>query len=126
MQPEAGNFVESQLRTLEMDLLRPEIRRDPEMLASLLAEEFCEFGSSGRIYTRDEIVNLLSAESQWTFSVTDFSVKVLAAGAALVRYQASRHSESLPQGSKSLRSSLWVLREDRWKMLFHQGTKISE
>jgi hypothetical protein len=126
MQPEAGNFIESQLRKLEMDLLRPEVRRNPEMLASLLAEEFREFGSSGRIYTRDEIVNLLSAESPWTFCITDFSVMMLSAGAALVTYQASRQSESLPQASKSLRSSLWVLREDRWRMLFHQGTKISD
>lgn len=126
MQPEAGDFIESQLRKLEMDLLRPEVRRNPEMLASLLAEEFREFGSSGRIYTRDEIVNLLSAEFPWTFSVTDFSVTTPAAGAALVTYQATRHSESLPEESKSLRSSLWVLRDDRWKMLFHQGTKVNE
>jgi hypothetical protein len=27
-----------------------------------LAEDFCEFGSSGRIYLRDEIVNVLQAE----------------------------------------------------------------
>jgi catechol 2,3-dioxygenase-like lactoylglutathione lyase family enzyme len=28
------------------------------------------------------------------------------------------------QGSESLRSSLWVMRDGRWQMLFHQGTTI--
>jgi hypothetical protein len=112
--------VANQLRQLETDLLRPEIRHNPATLSSLLAEEFCEFGSSGRIYTRQEIIDHLATESPVYTTITDFSVTIPAEGVALVKYRAARENES------SLRSSLWVLRDDRWQMLFHQGTKASE
>ena len=106
------------LRKLETDLLRPEVRRSPEAVSSLLAEEFCEFGSSGRIYTRREVVEMLPAESAGSVSVSDFSVTSLAAGVALVRYRADSGN------SVSLRSSVWVMRDGRWQMVFHQGTKV--
>jgi hypothetical protein len=118
--------IESQLRRLETDLLRPEVRRSPQVLLSLLAEEFCEFGSSGRIYTRQEIIDYLQTELPIRFSVADFSVATVTEGVALVRYQAVRYKEPSKPDAKSLRSSLWVLRDGRWQMIFHQGTKISE
>lgn len=114
--------IEEQLRRLETDLLRPEIRRDSEALLGLLAVEFCEFGSSGRIYSRDEIVKALQTESPQPFSVTDFSVKVLSEGVVLATYRAHR-SEPGRGVSASLRSSIWVLRDSRWQMVFHQGTR---
>jgi len=120
MSQEDADLVESQLRKLETDLLRPEVRRSREALLSLLAEEFCEFGSSGRIYTRQEIIESLQTESPVRISVTDFSVARLAAGVALVTYRAGAGD------SISLRSSLWVLRDNRWQMRFHQGTKAAE
>jgi len=111
--------LEGLLRELETDLLRPEVRRSPEALSSLLAQEFREFGSSGRVYTRQEIIEALATESTVSISVSNFSVTRLAAGVALVRYRAVS-GESI-----SLRSSVWVLRENRWQMLFHQGTKAA-
>lgn len=115
--------IEELLWRLETDLLQPAIRRDPDALLGLLAEDFCEFGSSGRICSRDEIVTALQAESSRHFLVTDFSVKVVSEGIALATYRA-HHSEQGNKGSISLRSSLWVLRDSRWQMLFHQGTRV--
>ena len=115
--------IGEELRRLETDLLRSEIRRNCEALWGLLAEDFCEFGSTGRIYSRDQIVKALQKESPRLFSVTDFSVKVLSEGVALVRYQAHR-AEAGKEASTSLRSSIWVLRDSRWQMLFHQGTRV--
>jgi hypothetical protein len=126
MQEEDEDLVERELRKLETGLLLPEARHSPEALSSLLAEEFREFGSSGRIYTRQEIVDSLRTESAVRISVRDFSVTRLAADAALLTYRAVRHNESGPGDSISLRSSLWVRRENRWQMLFHQGTKAGE
>jgi hypothetical protein len=126
MQQEELDLVESQLHKLETNLLESAVRGNPETLSSLLAEEFCEFGSSGRIYTRLEVIDALPRESPVRVSITDFSVTILAAGVALVRYQATRDCEPGQTGSTSLRSSLWLLRENRWQILFHQGTKISE
>jgi hypothetical protein len=110
---------------LEYALLQPAVRSYPEALASLLAEEFCEFGSSGRIYNRQETIDALSVEVPGRLSIVDFSVTVPAPGVAFVKYHGVRHSESGDIDSVSLRSSLWVLREGRWQMLFHQGTHTS-
>jgi hypothetical protein len=118
-----GESIEQQLRKLETRLLQPATRHDPDALLGLLAEEFCEFGSSGHVYSRSEIVNALQAESLRHFSITDFSITTLCDGVALVRYQATL-SEPEKEISKSLRSSIWVLRDSRWQMLFHQGTRI--
>jgi hypothetical protein len=124
MRQEDGGLVESQLRKLETELLQRAVRSNPGILSSLLAAEFCEFGSSGRIHTRQETIDALSIESPARFTITDFSVTILAPGVALVRYQAARHDESGQGSSASLRSSLWVLKDQRWRVLFHQGTKV--
>lgn len=125
MQQEVSDAVKSYFRKLETDLLRPQVRHSAEALSSLLAEEFCEFGSSGRIYTRQEIIDGLATEAHVRFSITDFSVAVVTPGVALV-YQAACHDEAGRRNTITLRSSLSVLRDDRWQMLFHQGTKVSD
>jgi hypothetical protein len=125
MEPEDCALVESQLRQFETDLLQRAVRSSPQSLSSLLAPEFCEFGSSGRVYTKQETIDALSKESTTRYTVTDFSVSVVAPGVALVRYKATRHDELGQRGSISLRSSLWVLKADQWQMLFHQGTTVN-
>jgi hypothetical protein len=115
--------IEQLLFRLETDLLTSATRHNPDALLNLLAEDFCEFGSSGRIYSRNEIVVALQTGSPPHFVVSDFSVKILSEGVALATYQVAQ-SVSGKEISKSLRSSLWVLRDARWQLLFHQGTKI--
>jgi len=116
--------LEAQLRQLETDLLRADVRRDPRKLALLLADEFHEFGSSGRIYTKREALDLLPSAPPADISILEFSVTLLATDVALVRYQAAKHSADASGASVSLRSSVWVLRDSRWQMLFHQGTRV--
>ena len=50
------------LRGLEEDLLRPESRRSVAAVSERLAEDFMEIGSSGRSYTRQEVIAALAAE----------------------------------------------------------------
>lgn len=122
MMPRA--VIEAQLYHLENQLLQAEVRRSREALSSLLADEFREFGSSGQIFTKADILAALAAEEPAQFSITDFLGMELSPGVALVTYQAFRHSASMELLSRSLRSSIWVWRDDRWQILFHQGTRI--
>ena len=125
----ASESIEEQLLRLETDLLRPEIRLNREALLNILAPDFCEFGSSGRVYSRDEIVNALQAESQRHISIADFSANVLGEAVALATYRAHQSEASDSASAKapvtSLRSSIWVLRDSRWQLLFHQGTRVA-
>jgi hypothetical protein len=107
---------------LEQQLLDPATRRDPAALTSLLAEDFREFGRSGRIYTRHQIIEALAAESPRTITLSDPLCQLLAENVALLTYRSTRTIPLPP--THALRSSLWIYRDHRWQMIFHQGTSI--
>lgn len=111
------------LRGLEERLLDSSVRKDAAEMVALLAEDFREFGSSGRIFSRAEVVGELASEDRSVWSLADFEVKVISARLALVTYRAVRESAE-GVAAQSLRSSLWELRSEGWQMIFHQGTKI--
>ena len=107
------------LRHLEEQLLKPEVRRSPDQVGRLLADEFIEFGSSGAVYDKRRIIEALECEgSGTTVCMVDFSAKPLASDVVLLTYR------SLPEGTpySRLRSSIWKLIDGRWQMIFHQGT----
>jgi glyoxylase I family protein len=108
---------------LEQQLLQPSIRRDEVALRSLLTEDFREFGSSGRIYTRQQIISALSGESPHTITLSNRLCRQVAADIALLTYR-STGTNAHNVASHALRSSLWVYRDGRWQMIFHQGTPI--
>lgn len=110
------------LRQLEEDLLRSEVRRDSIRVSALLADEFREFGASGRVYDRSSVLSELASESPADLSLTDFVCQQPAPGVALVTYRSTRADAAGTRNS--MRSSLWVLRDGCWKILFHQGTRI--
>ena len=119
----------SQLRELEQMLLDPAVRRDSGKLSALLAEEFREFGKSGRVYSRAEVIaELLQMEPDGRrITMQDFACITVAEGVALVTYCTVHTAPAEAAGNaapiRALRSSLWVFREARWQMLFHQGTR---
>ena len=123
------------LENLENFLFDPVARRDIAAVSNLLAEEFREFGSSGRIYTKLDILAELSTEQPVVISLTDFACQLTSPTTALVTYKSlSSHENRTP--TQALRSSVWVLRapartyshspseQATWQMLFHQGTRF--
>ena len=112
----------AELRALEERLLAPDVRRDRSAVASLLAEEFVEFGSCGRVFTREQILDDLATENPQRIELADFVARPLTPDAVLVTWRAIRPES----GTASLRSSVWVRRDGRWQMIFHQGTRAAE
>ncbi|HEX3130313.1 MAG TPA: DUF4440 domain-containing protein [Thermoanaerobaculia bacterium] len=112
----------SQLRELEESHLRSDIRSSPEAMQALLADDFVEFGSSGRIYDRAAVIAALVGEPPFNSRIDDFAVRFLSSDAALTTYRLSAWSTSGSQVRVSLRSSLWEHRAGRWVLAFHQGT----
>jgi len=115
------------LRSLEEQLLQPEFRSSADRVAGLLAEDFVEFGSSGRAYDKAQVVAGLAAEHGQASPVErtahDLRIRALADGVALVTYRTVRRQ---PDGieAQSLRSSVWTVIDGRWQLVFHQGTPI--
>ena len=119
---EAAESLREHIRQLEERLLRPDVRRARETLAGLLASEFTEFASDGVAYSKDQVIEALEREAPYVRSLTDFRIVVLAEPAVLATYRTNRQNVTLKKSVDSLRSSIWILRDGRWQLLFHQGT----
>ncbi len=80
----------AELERLELLLMDPAVRRDRERVAGLLAEDFVEFGSSGRVWTREATLELLATETYTPPAVEAFACRMISEDVALVTYRAVR------------------------------------
>lgn len=88
--------------------------------SALIAEDFVEFGSSGKIWSKAEIVAAISAWDPVERIVEDFRVRDLSPSVCLVTYKSS----SSGKPGYTLRSSVWRNESGRWRIVFHQGTGL--
>ncbi|WP_169053811.1 nuclear transport factor 2 family protein [Agromyces sp. H66] len=105
----------------ERRLLEPEVRRDPESLGELLHESFREVGKSGRLWTRDELIDVMTGSDAVELQsavVTGEHVELVASDLALLTYTLDAN------GERSRRSSLWRIADGRPQLVFHQGTPL--
>lgn len=109
-------------RNLEESLWRTETRFNKEYMNRILAPGFFEFGRSGRIYSREEILAAPPQEINARLPLKDFKVHPISADIVLVTYQSEVTYDNL---EISNRSSLWQKTPAGWQLQFHQGTPVS-
>jgi ribonuclease HI len=107
---------EQTVEALERELLRPDVRSDIGRTGVLLHPEFTEIGTSGRLWTRDAMMMSLEESPGSHMELELISVDRIGAQAILLVYRS--HSRE----GAALRSSLWVLDGEQWRLRFHQGT----
>lgn len=113
------------LRSLEEQLLQPQIRKSAAKLSDLLADEFVEFGSSGRAFNKSETIESLRrerADHSVQRAIVDFAVRWLAPNTVLATYRLVVRHGSDERERHTLRSSIWKSSHGNWQMIFHQGT----
>lgn len=108
--------LQDQLYTLEERLLHPDREADRAALIPLFAEEYKEFCTSGRIFNRQQTIDVLLTSAPRPATILHFYITQLAENVVLATYRATTSVAS------SHRSSLWIFREERWQLFFHQGT----
>lgn len=104
------------LESQERELASPDTRKDRSRVSELLADDFEEYGSSGRVFQKSDV--LASLDSTVNYSLTDFSFRDIAKGITLVKYKSSTESQA------ALRSSIWVQSNGSWRLLHHQATVV--
>ena len=119
---ERSDEKRERLYELEESLWRPETRFDREYMEELLTDDFFEFGRSGQIYSREEVLSVPTQEIDIDLPLEDFEVHEVSEGVVLVTYVSEVQYEELEVGN---RSSLWVKRDGRWRLRFHQGTPVA-
>ena len=89
----------------------------------ILAAEFFEFGRSGRVYQRQDTLDILSQPViDAKLPLSNFNAQLVSDEVALITYV----SEVVYDARIELanRSSLWRRSAQGWQILFHQGTPV--
>jgi hypothetical protein len=108
--------LQDHLYSLEESLFHPDRAADRTKLIPLFAEEYKEFCTTGRVFNRQQVIDALLKSEPRPATIHHFNVERLADNVALATYRATTPI------AVSHRSSLWVFRDNRWQLLFHQGT----
>jgi len=121
--PQTGavEAVPRHMQRLEEELVRPDVRRSPEKMAALLADDFVEFGSSGRRYGKADLLDTAAQPEEGRRSLQEFAPHALAPSIALVTYRSIVHHNDGSTGY-AWRSSIWRRTAHGWQLVFHQGT----
>ena len=85
---------------------------------SIIADDFMEFGSSGKIFYKKDVVETVLKRSHNNMKISDFKIKLIEENTALATYR------GIKKESETLRSSIWKFKGGSWHIIFHQGTKI--
>ncbi len=113
----------AQVLRLEAELLDPAVRSDAARLGAILHADFIEHGASGRVWTRQAIIDELPLEDEATplTTATDLVGRHIADGTILVTYRTTSTLKT------AIRSSLWLRSTaGEWQIRFHQGTPIPD
>jgi ribonuclease HI len=105
----------------EQEMLDPEVRSSRGRLEDLIHVDFSETGSSGEVYDRETMIDMMVGESPGQVVMRDFHTSYLSADVALVNYRTVGTG-----GQEARRSSVWVFEDDRWQLRHHQGTRVPD
>jgi len=122
-----GGEVREELLAGELALARRDASALPDGFGGLIHEDFLEIGSSGRHWNRAAVLEMLAALPTRPASIEAFAVEFDGGDLALVTYRAALPANVSGEAARqTLRSSLWLRRNGRWQIRFHQGTPIDE
>lgn len=115
-----GRMVESSRAVLEATK-----RRDADALKRLLADDFTQVGSEGRLHDKMEIIGDAREGRLKEYAIYDVKVVLVDENASIVTYS-SIITE--PEGDEGLApryqtiSDLWTKQGDQWRLKFQQCT----
>jgi hypothetical protein len=114
------NNLKIHIKQLEEKLLTPEVRSSKSELQKLLADDFFEIGSSGKLLYKDEEI-AADGIGLVKMKLSEFEIHPLSDELVLATYRIFNELAN----QHSLRSSIWKRHDGIWKMIFHQGTKTT-
>ncbi|KTD11815.1 hypothetical protein Lgra_1273 [Legionella gratiana] len=94
------------------------------ILVDLIDDEFIEIGSSATEYNKTAVVDWLKSNDQSERTGSSFKAHQLSEDMILLIYISSIKDTPISETKYATRSSIWRLRDNRWRMIFHQGTPI--
>ena len=113
----------SEIQKLEESLWTAGTRFDKKHMDNILAPGFFEFGRSGRIYKREDVLSVAPQEIKAKLPLKEFQARYICENVVLVTYVSEVQYNTLQVGN---RSSLWLKTLTGWQLQFHQGTPVGK
>ena len=114
--------ISETFKELEQLFFSKEFCSNSKKLDELLSKKFYEFGKSGCIHDRQATIESLSKLTRnRQITISNFTAELIANDITLIHYRARFDTDN----TESLRTSIWIMEGDKWKMYFHQGTPIT-
>lgn len=109
------------LRALEESLWRTQTRFDRTHCAKVFADDFIEFGRSGRVWSRSELIEAEPRKIECELPLPEFRTRMLTRELVQATYISIVQNPDGGQDAAN-RSSLWRWEKGRWRICFSQGT----
>jgi hypothetical protein len=118
--------LEEQLIAKEIDIAAAQKRRDFSAVAAVLADGFHEIGSSGRLFSKSEILEAIREVQIIECSFEHFKLLPIDHRCVIVTYVATakRSYKGQEHWNRAYRSSVWMERDGSWRVVFHQATPL--
>jgi len=111
------------LQSLEEELWLEETRFDVIRMRQIIADDFFEYGRSGRVYTRDDTLAIERQPIHAKLPLPNFQARLISAEVAQVTYNTEVSHNGVIQQAR--RSSIWSKSTRGWQLRFHQGTPFN-
>ncbi|TAG75027.1 MAG: nuclear transport factor 2 family protein [Burkholderiales bacterium] len=112
----------AKFRHLEEALWIAETRFDPSYMNAIFAPDFFEIGRSGRVWSRDQLLNKSAPSIDAVLPLPSFAVREITSDVVQVTYVSQvTYDDTVEYGR---RSSIWSRADTKagWQLRFHQGT----
>jgi glyoxylase I family protein len=111
----------------EMAIVAAQQRGDIGAVGNVLADEFCEIGSSGRMFSKLEILESIRQVKILHCSFEQVRVLPIDDEHAIVTYVSNtkRRYQGEEATARTYRSSTWKKAAGEWRLIFHQGTPLA-
>lgn len=116
--------LEQTLLEYETKLMDPEVRRS-ERAAEFIADDFMEFAGNGRLFNKADALAMMKRHIVRTLAIEEFSIRELSPSIVLATYRVKSQGFGGSPARISVRSSIWVQRNGKWQVTFHQATVIA-
>jgi hypothetical protein len=110
----------AELTRLEESMWREATRFDLTFQETRFAPDFIEFGRSGRVYSRQDMVLTDAQPIRAVFPLPSLHIRLLDENVAQVTYNSQVTYDGVVEYGR--RSSIWSRTSSGWVMRFHQGT----
>ena len=110
------------LLKLEMSLWIEETRNNKEFLDKVLHEDFMEYGKSGKVFYKKDILEDTNTVINAVFPFENLKVKNISDNTYLITYVVTIKENN--ELIKTNRSSIWIGDSEFIQLIFHQGTLV--